>query len=46
MDLTIYTIFSILVLIGFIGGNIYYGLPWYASLGLIYGLALCVKGLV
>jgi uncharacterized membrane protein len=45
MSLTTYTVFSIVVLIGFIVANVHYGLPWYASLGLLYGLVMCIKGL-
>lgn len=42
----LYTWISIVALVGFIAGNMYFGLPWYCSVGLVYGLVLCIKSLV
>jgi hypothetical protein len=46
MSLTMYTIISIVVIVMFIGANVYYGLPLWSSAGLMFSLVLCVRGLV
>lgn len=46
MSLTLYTIISIIVIVGFISTNILYGLPLWGNAGLVFSLVLCVKGLL
>lgn len=46
MSLYAYTVFSIVVIIGFIIANYHYGLPLWTNIGLVFSLVMCVKGLI
>lgn len=46
MSLETYTALSVVVIVGFIAANVWYGIPWYASTGLIYSLVSCAMALL